>query len=297
MKAPMPHLPRATYRRLLGAAILLSVLLGVAAIVHAQEAAPAPAAAAPGGVSTTIFERFFWSPDPLGCAIIWALILTSVVGVALIIIHTMASRRSVMVPEELALSVEQLLQEKKYREAIEITGMDESALGRIMHEALCQASFGYAAMQQAVEDTAALVSAELVRRAEPLNILGAVGPMAGLFGTVYGMIQSFYRIAASGTQPKPAELAGGISTALVCTFWGLVVAVPAVISYGIIRTRIEGLTDVAVGRVAHLIAPFRPQALRRGGAAPSTGSGQAEPEAAPGMAPATTAASNAGNQE
>ncbi len=51
--------------------------------------------------------------------------------------------------------------------------------------------------------------------------------MIGLFGTVFGMILSFQMMLNQGGQPKAAELAGGIATALVCTFWGLIVGVRA----------------------------------------------------------------------
>jgi biopolymer transport protein ExbB len=63
--------------------------------------------------------------------------------------------------------------------------------------------------------------------------------MVGLFGTVFGMIRVFNGIVAAGGQSQPAQLAGGISVALVTTFWGLVIAIPALGIHGIFRNRIE----------------------------------------------------------
>jgi biopolymer transport protein ExbB len=63
--------------------------------------------------------------------------------------------------------------------------------------------------------------------------------MIGLFGTVYGMIVAFQTVAASGGQADPALLAGGIGTALVTTFWGLVIAIPALVTFATVRNRID----------------------------------------------------------
>ena len=86
---------------------------------------------------------------------------------------------------------------------------------------------------------------ELLRRIEWANIIGNVAPMVGLFGTVFGMIKAFNGIVIAGGQPQPAHLAGGISIALVTTFWGLLVAIPALAIHGIFRHRIETLTSQA----------------------------------------------------
>jgi biopolymer transport protein ExbB len=73
--------------------------------------------------------------------------------------------------------------------------------------------------------------------------------MIGLFGTVYGMIVAFQAVAASGGQADPALLAGGIGTALVTTFWGLIVAVPALLAYALLRNRVDAVLADALDRV------------------------------------------------
>jgi len=67
--------------------------------------------------------------------------------------------------------------------------------------------------------------------------------MVGLFGTVWGMINAFNRILETAGQPDPADLAGGISTALLTTWWGMLVAIPALASHGLLRNRIDHLAD------------------------------------------------------
>lgn len=85
----------------------------------------------------------------------------------------------------------------------------------------------------------------LLRRAEGCHLIGTVAPMVGLFGTVYGMIKAFTVLGSAGGQPRPDQLAEAISVALVTTFWGLLVAIPALFLHGFFRTRIEALVSEA----------------------------------------------------
>jgi biopolymer transport protein ExbB len=93
-----------------------------------------------------------------------------------------------------------------------------------------------AAVDEAVEERAT----KLFRRIEYLNVIGNVSPMIGLLGTVLGMIQAFNRIfAAGGGMPDAGKLAGDIAVALVTTFWGLIIAIPALTTFAIFRNRID----------------------------------------------------------
>jgi biopolymer transport protein ExbB len=61
------------------------------------------------------------------------------------------------------------------------------------------------------------------------------------------MIELFNAIVNAGGQPQPAQLAHGISVALVTTFWGLLIAIPALAVHGVFRNRIETIiSDAAV---------------------------------------------------
>jgi biopolymer transport protein ExbB len=81
---------------------------------------------------------------------------------------------------------------------------------------------------------------ELERFINALGTIASISPLLGLLGTVSGMIRTFNDITASGVG-NPQVLAGGISEALVSTAAGLVVAIPAVIGYRFLRSRVESL--------------------------------------------------------
>ena len=97
----------------------------------------------------------------------------------------------------------------------------------------------------------------LMRKIEWLNLIGNVSPMVGLFGTVYGMIKLFNAIVVAGGQPQPAQLADGISVALVTTFWGLFIAIPALAVHGVFRNRIETLASDAVVEAENILPQIR----------------------------------------
>ena len=81
--------------------------------------------------------------------------------------------------------------------------------------------------------------------------------MVGLFGTVFGMIKLFNAIVMAGGQPQPAQLAGGISVALVTTFWGLFIAIPALAMHGVLCNRIETLVNDAVVESENIVPEIR----------------------------------------
>jgi biopolymer transport protein ExbB len=94
---------------------------------------------------------------------------------------------------------------------------------------------------------------DLLRRAERCHLIGTVAPMVGLFGTVYGMIEAFTVLALASGQPRPDQLAAAIAVALVTTFWGLLIAIPALFLHGFFRTRIEVLVSEAASETEALL--------------------------------------------
>ena len=225
-----------------------------------------PALAQEGNTQMSAAKAFLWSDDLLGLAIIWLLVALSMVCMALIMMFLMKFSRSKVVPDEVAGQIEQMLNEKRYREAIEYAQSDSSFLASLVNAALGEASNGYPAMERAIEEEADNEISKMLRPIEFLNVLGNVAPMLGLFGTVYGMIVAFQQLVEAGGRPDPAQLAAGISTALVTTFWGLIVAIPALAGFAVIRNRIDVLTSEGILLAEDLIAPFKPGGSKKSGA-------------------------------
>ena len=235
---------------------------------------PPPAPAVAQDLSQTAVDQSFASQffiarrtDPggdtrievLGSLIIWFLLGLSIVSIGLIGNLAMANQRKAIVPAGDIDEARRLLSSGDYRGALEATGRDPSDFSRILHAALNEASHGFAAVLQSLEQTADELATIRLRRIEYLNVLGQVCPMIGLFGTVYGMILAFQAIVGAGGNADPVLLAGGIGTALTTTFWGLVVAIPALSGYGIIRNKIDELSAEATVTAEELLKQFRPK--------------------------------------
>ena len=88
-----------------------------------------------------------------------------------------------------------------------------------------------------------------------LASIGAVGPFVGLFGTVFGIMNSFLAIAASKTTSL-VVVAPGIAEALLATGIGLVAAIPAVLLYNAIQRRIAAFRHGFADGRAEVLARF-----------------------------------------
>jgi biopolymer transport protein ExbB len=86
-----------------------------------------------------------------------------------------------------------------------------------------------------------------------LKIISVVAPLLGLLGTVTGMIVTFQAITLYGAG-DPKLMAGGISTALVTTVLGLVVAIPTVFLHTLVSSRARRLTQVLQEEAAGMLA-------------------------------------------
>tara|TARA_Y100000589_G_scaffold215850_1_gene203679 strand:- start:6598 stop:7353 length:756 start_codon:yes stop_codon:yes gene_type:complete len=215
-------------------------------------------------VERTFAEAFFvarradGSLEILGSAVIWLLLAMSVFGIGLIVSMAVANRRETILPGDSIKRIRKSIQAGNYEKAIATADADGSFFGRVLIAGLRQSPHGYEAIIRGLEQVADEETTIRFRRIELLNVLGQVSPMIGLFGTVYGMILAFGAIVASGGAADPVMLAGGIGTALTTTFWGLVVAIPALAGYALLRNKIDELTIEATLEAEEMMAPFRP---------------------------------------
>ncbi len=217
-----------------------------------------PALAQDQTKSISAARAFLLPGDPIGLAITWMLVFFSALSIGYTLRLMLKYRRSSLLPERTRSQVVNLLAGRRYREAVDFTAKDPSYLGRVISAALSVAGHGYGAMERAIEEKGDAETTKILRPIEYLNVLGNIAPMVGLFGTVYGMILAFEQLRASGGKPDPGQLAGGISTAMVTTFWGLVVAIPALAAYALIRNKIDALTSEGMLIAEQAITAFKP---------------------------------------
>lgn len=88
-----------------------------------------------------------------------------------------------------------------------------------------------------------------------LEVIGAVAPLLGLFGTVLGMIEAFRRLSEAGSQVDPALLSGGIWEALLTTAVGLAVAIPVMVLCNWFEGRVERVAHEMENLVTQVFTP------------------------------------------
>jgi len=208
-----------------------------------------------GGTSLSIFDHFLVK----GGAITWFILVPlSVATLALTIEYCLSIRRKTFVPVETFDAIARHLEARDYATALQFTAEDPSVLARVVNIGLIESANGYPAMERSVEESLEEQASRAMRKIEYLNVIGNVSPMVGLFGTVYGMIRLFAAIREAGGIPEPARIADDISIALVTTFWGLLIAIPALSVFALFRNRIDMLTAECAMAADRLLAPFKP---------------------------------------
>jgi biopolymer transport protein ExbB len=175
-----------------------------------------------------------WRPD----FIFFTIILLSIAGMTFIIMGAIRTFPNVMMPEASTNHIRELIGNKQFKELLEFTETDPSFISKALSPALKRAP-SFAAMKEAMETAIGEQTANEFRKIEILNIVGNLGPLLGLMGTVLGMIESFNEMYNAHGAVGPQILASGIARALAHTFLGLFLALPCLAAFGVLRTLID----------------------------------------------------------
>ena len=183
--------------------------------------------------------------------------LCSVCGIALSITFAIQLRRDALVPPDVLELVEQSFEEENYDEAYQVCENNPSFFSAILAAGLAKIDMGYDEIEKALFETGELEAAKLQQKVGWLSLIASVAPMLGRFGTVSGMIGTFNVIAQSQSTPKPDQLAGGISQALVTTFLGLLVAIPMTVLFVVFRNKVASIVMEVAALTDELMSRFK----------------------------------------
>ena len=162
--------------------------------------------------------------------LMWPLLICSIVVVAISIERFITLNADRIIPSGLLARVWQQLRNKELSGERLKELRDSSPLGYILAAGISNSGHGRDIMKDSIEEAAGQVVHQLERCIAILSTIANMAPLIGLLGTVFGMIQVFADIVLYGTG-NAAQLAGGISQALITTAAGLTIAIPAMISH------------------------------------------------------------------
>ncbi len=215
-----------------------------------------------------------------GGYMMYPILLCSVVGLGFTIERIISLRRKRHLPERLSERViERALDEDPNAGAVVALEVG-SSLGRLLAGALRRAGTSRQEMTQGVLDESGRLQYDLRRNTRVLGICSSVSPLLGLLGTVVGMIKAFEGVMAEGLG-RGAQLAGGISEALLTTGAGLTVAIPCFLLYQFFKGRGDDIVREAEEIAEHFVIEYQRRSK-------TTTTARREPSALPQPAPAAT---------
>jgi biopolymer transport protein ExbB len=211
-----------------------------------------------------------WEIVRAGGPLMWPIILCSIAAAAIVLerLWTLQDRR--VLPRELTQKVWQLIESNQVNDKVIAALEQNSPLGRVLAAGLVNRHRPREVLMERLEDTGRHVIHELERFLNTLGTIAAITPLLGLLGTVTGIIKAFNAIQAGG-MGDPRALSGGIAEALITTAAGLVVAIPALFAYRLLRSKVDGIV-VAMEKDAIRLADALENAHKPAVARAATGS-------------------------
>jgi len=194
-----------------------------------------------------------WGLIVLGGWAMWPLGLCSLAVFALVIHAVRETRRARFIPHHLLGPLGEHLDTRALAQARALVGADRTVLARVLHAGLERAradlpDANKARVEEAIAEGLEHEENAIGQWVNYLNVVATIAPMIGLLGTVSGMIGAFQTISAGG-MGRPELLAGDIGEALITTAAGLIIGIPAMLAYFILRNRL-GDRIVATVQVA-----------------------------------------------
>lgn len=182
----------------------------------------------------------------------WPILICSIVVVAISIERFITLKPDRVIPAGQLADVWSKLRSKGLNGETLKALRDSSPLGYILAAGISNSGHGRDVMKDSIEEAAGQVIHSLERFLALLSTIANIAPLLGLLGTVLGMIQVFSDIMLFGTG-NAADLAGGISQALITTAAGLTVAIPAMMSHRYFERQVDSLVVQLEGQATKLV--------------------------------------------
>lgn len=171
----------------------------------------------------------------------WLLLLVSAIAIAVFIERLLHYHRAQINSAEFLNGVRIVLKRENVVEALSICEATPGPVPRLVKTAILNHERGREGVREALEEAGLL---EVPRLEEKLNVLATIAqiaPLMGLFGTVLGFIRVFSGIESAGINLEKAQLAHGVWEALICTAFGLAVAIPCYAGYNYLVGRVNSI--------------------------------------------------------
>lgn len=160
--------------------------------------------------------------------------VVAIVSIVLVIERMLFLRENRLKWDTFQFELKSALRDNDLDRAAAVAARTKGVIGRVMEACLLRVKAGEKDVESATEKDVLTEMASMDRSRGWLATMIQIAPLLGLIGTVQGMIQCFMNIERSAAT-DPRLLAGGIYTALITTFAGLLIAIPVSVAQEHIR--------------------------------------------------------------
>jgi biopolymer transport protein ExbB len=216
--------------------LTVSTTLLAAPILRAEDnAGAASGATEPHGGLVDFVIHFIHSLGTPGLIVLGSI---SVALVAFIVLLALDVRTGAIIPAGFVEEFTDTVNKRKFKEAFDLARADTSFLGRVLTAGMSRLQYGLEDAREASTNMLDTIKSSKEQINSYLAVIGTVGPLLGLVGTVFGMIKAFMAMNRPGQVVDPSQLADGISHALCMTLAGVGLAVPAIFFNAFFKNRI-----------------------------------------------------------
>ncbi len=180
-------------------------------------------------------------PGKMELAVYLSLWFTSVIGLTFIVERALALRASRVVPSVLVEAVDNCQSASDLPMLRRLCEQHPSALGRLLLTAANHLDCPKGETIDALQTKARHEVTQLERGLVVLEIITGIAPLLGLVGTVSGLYQLFTGLGQQSLSGDNALFASGIALALRATLFGLLIAIPSLVSWSFYSKRVETL--------------------------------------------------------
>lgn len=177
----------------------------------------------------------------LGGILMWPIMACSVIALAVTLERLWRLRRAQTSMRDFMDAMRSILRQRRMQEALTLCDETDTPVARVVKAGVLKHERPKADIREAMQDAGRLEVPRLERYLGALATCTSVAPLLGLLGTVIGMIKCLAVVMHKGGQVIPGDLAEGIGNALITTAAGLSVAIPSLIAYNYLVSRVDNL--------------------------------------------------------
>lgn len=192
----------------------------------------------------------------------WPILITSIVTIAFIVERSVYLLKASVDKDKLLALLKSQVMSGNVQGAIKVCSGNPTPMTRIVQAGLMKFNKSDHEVQAAMDEAALRELPKIRRRTPYLGMLANFAVMAGLLGTISGMIKSFGSAAGADASRKATLLAEGISEALNCTAFGISVSLLGLLGFSVLTGKttaiVDDINEVTV-QVVNLVTSHRAQ--------------------------------------